>query len=60
VKEGEYGEYYVFMYENGTTRPIETVLRRGGGRIKAKDGDGESKIYYKHLCKCPSEPPVQL
>jgi hypothetical protein len=30
------------MYENGIMRHIETVLRRRGGRIKEKDGRGES------------------
>jgi hypothetical protein len=34
-KEGEYG-----VNENGTMRPVETVLRRGRGRIKEKDGRG--------------------
>jgi hypothetical protein len=29
VKEGEYGgSIYIFMYENGTMRPAETVLGR--------------------------------
>jgi hypothetical protein len=23
--------YYVFMYENGKMRPVESVLRMGGG-----------------------------
>jgi hypothetical protein len=48
------------MYENGTMRPVETVLRKGGGEIKEKDGGGKSKIYCKHFCKCHSVPPVQL
>jgi hypothetical protein len=26
------------MYENGTMRPTETILRRGGRGIKEKDG----------------------
>jgi hypothetical protein len=29
----------------------------GGGGIKEKDGMGESKIYYKYLCKCHSVSP---
>jgi hypothetical protein len=29
------------MYENGTMRPIETVLGRVGRRRKEKDGEGE-------------------
>jgi hypothetical protein len=27
VKKGEYGR--IIMYENGTMRPVETILRRG-------------------------------
>jgi hypothetical protein len=34
-------KYYVFMYKNGTMRPVETVLRRGK-RLKEEDGGGES------------------
>jgi hypothetical protein len=30
------------MYENGTMRPVETVLRRGAGEIKENDGGDES------------------
>jgi hypothetical protein len=30
------------MYENGPIRPVETVLKRGGGGIKGKDRGGES------------------
>jgi hypothetical protein len=37
------------MYENGKMRPVETVLRKGEGKIKEKDGLGESKIYYKQF-----------
>jgi hypothetical protein len=29
------------MYENGKTRPVETIPRVGGGRIKENDGGGE-------------------
>jgi hypothetical protein len=35
-------KYYVFIYENGIIRLVETVLRRGRGRIKEKEGAGES------------------
>jgi hypothetical protein len=31
------------MYENGTMRPVETVLRTVGGRIKEKGGGSECK-----------------
>jgi hypothetical protein len=30
------------MSTNGTMRPVETVLRKGGGGIKKKDGGSES------------------
>jgi hypothetical protein len=30
------------MYENRTMKPVEIVLRRREGRIKEKDGGGES------------------
>jgi hypothetical protein len=37
------------MYENGTIRPVETVLKKVVGEIKENDGEGESKIHCKHL-----------
>jgi hypothetical protein len=30
--------YFVFMFENGTMRLVETVLRREKGGIKENDG----------------------
>jgi hypothetical protein len=36
--------YYKFIYENGTMRPVETVLRRGEG-IKEKDGE----VNLRHI-----------
>jgi hypothetical protein len=30
--------YYVFMYESGKIRPVETILRKG---VKENDGGGE-------------------
>jgi hypothetical protein len=42
------------MHENGTMKSVETILRNRRGGIKEKDGGVESKIYYKHLCKCHS------
>jgi hypothetical protein len=35
-------EYYVLMYENSKVKPVETILRMGGGRIKENDGGGQS------------------
>jgi hypothetical protein len=45
------------MYENGTMRPVETILRRGGRGKKENDGGGKSEIYCKHFCKCHNVPP---
>jgi hypothetical protein len=39
------------MYENGTLRPDETVLR-GEKRIKENDEGGESEIHCKNFYKC--------
>jgi hypothetical protein len=34
-------KYYLFLYENGKMRPIETILTMwGGGGIKENDGEG--------------------
>jgi hypothetical protein len=30
------------MYEDGTMKPVEIILRRGEGEIKEKEGRGES------------------
>jgi hypothetical protein len=31
VKEVNMVKYYALMYENGKKRPVETILRTGGG-----------------------------
>jgi hypothetical protein len=31
------------VYENGKTRPVETILRMGEGAIKENEGGGEFK-----------------
>jgi hypothetical protein len=31
----------VEVHENGTSRPVETLLRKGEGRRKEKDGGGK-------------------
>jgi hypothetical protein len=39
---------YIFMYENGTMRPVETVLRRVGGRRKM-EGMNVSKYVVSSI-----------
>jgi hypothetical protein len=47
------------MHENRKIRPVETILRMGGG-LKKDDGRGEfNKIYFKNFCKCHNVLPVQ-
>jgi hypothetical protein len=64
VRKGEGGRmwwnYYIFMYENGTMRSGDTVIRKGRVGIKENDGGGEFKTHCKYFCNCPSVLPVQL
>jgi hypothetical protein len=58
--EGEYGGNYVFMYENGKMRPVESVP--GMGKWGTKENDGGlnlTTIYWKNFGKCHNVPPVQ-
>jgi hypothetical protein len=49
------------MYENGTMRPVETVLRkRGRGKRRKMEGGNFAKRYSKHFCKYHNVPLVQL
>jgi hypothetical protein len=52
------------MYENGTRRPVESVLRRQGkgrGRAnKENNGGNKSNTYCEHFCKCHNVPLVEL
>jgi hypothetical protein len=34
--------YFVYVYENRTTKPVEIVLRRGAERMRKNGGGGES------------------
>jgi hypothetical protein len=46
------GSTFFFFFFKGR------ILR--GREIEEKDGEGESKIHHKHLCKCQNVPSVQL
>jgi hypothetical protein len=50
------------MNENGTMRPVETVLRKGEEEIKEKERGGMNltKIHHGYFCKCYYVPLVQL
>jgi hypothetical protein len=41
-------------------RPVETIIRIGGGSINENDWRVNlTKIYRKHFCKCHNVSPVQ-
>jgi hypothetical protein len=45
--------YFVYMYENRTMEPVETVLRRAGrGMCENDEGVNLTKICSKHIRKC--------
>jgi hypothetical protein len=49
------------MYDNGTVRPVETILRKGERSERRKMEElNPTKMYCKHFCKCYNVPPVQL
>jgi hypothetical protein len=41
-------------------KPVQIVLRRGGGGKRENDGRGKSKIYCRHKCKYHNVSPVQI
>jgi hypothetical protein len=53
VKEGKYGGLFVFMIGNRRMKPVEVVLRSGGGRggrlIKRVN---LIRLFCKHRRKC--------
>jgi hypothetical protein len=48
------------MYENGTVRPTETVLRRGEGGIKEKGGEVNLRYIVSAFVNVTMYPPIQL
>jgi hypothetical protein len=59
-REGEREQWIcgwtLYMCIKQTMKSVGIVLRRGGG-MKENNGGGESKIYYKHICKCHNVSP---
>jgi hypothetical protein len=43
--------YFGFIYENRRIKPVEIVLRSGGGGGKKEYEGSKSKIYFKHIWK---------
>jgi hypothetical protein len=46
------------MYENRTVKPVEIVLRSGGGMRDNDGGVNPIKIYFKHIYKCHNVSPL--
>jgi hypothetical protein len=53
---------FVAIYEHRRMKPVEIVLRRGGGGAKRENDRGVklTKIYFKHICKYHNVSPIQL
>jgi hypothetical protein len=51
---------FTSIYKNRRVKPVQIVLRRGGGGKRENDGRGKSKIYCKHKCKYHNVSPVQI
>jgi hypothetical protein len=49
VKEGEYGESTLYSCMKIDNKTCWNCSKEGEEGIKEKDGEGESKIYRKHL-----------
>jgi hypothetical protein len=46
--------------KNRKMTPIESILKRGIGRMEENDGGVNlTKIHSKHFCKCHKAPPIQ-
>jgi hypothetical protein len=45
------------MYEYGTLKTVEAILRGGGGRRRIMEGTNQTGIHYMHMRKCHSNPP---
>jgi hypothetical protein len=41
--------YFVSIYGNRKLKPVEIILRRGGGEKIENNGRGKSKIYCKNM-----------
>jgi predicted DNA-binding antitoxin AbrB/MazE fold protein len=51
----------MYLYENGTMKPVEIVLiSEGNGCGRMMEGVNLTKVHYKYVWKCHNETPVQL
>jgi hypothetical protein len=48
--------YFVYVYENGTMKSVEIILRMGKGGLMERVS--LLNIHYKHICKCHIETPL--
>jgi hypothetical protein len=49
--------YFISIYGNRGMKPVEIVLRMGGGKGRMMEGVNLTKIYCKHKCKYDNVPP---
>jgi hypothetical protein len=45
------------MYEQGTLKPVEAILRRGRGKRENNGGNEPSWVQYMYIWKCNNEIP---
>jgi hypothetical protein len=48
------------MYEYGTLKPVEVILRSRWGKRENNGGDEPNQVHCKHIWKCHNETPIQL
>jgi hypothetical protein len=52
--------YSIYLYENRRMILGEVILNRGGERGRMMEVMNLTKVHFKFIWKCDSEPPVQL
>jgi hypothetical protein len=58
LNEGEYGLMYSLdVYEYGTLKPAEVIVRRGRGRGRRVEGMNETREHCMHTWKHHNENP---
>jgi hypothetical protein len=49
--------YFLHIYENGTLKLVEVILRRRGGRRRIMEGINQTRVHCVHIWKCHKETP---
>jgi hypothetical protein len=60
LRRVKWWSYFLYMYEYGTLKPIQVILRRGRKKRKKIEGMNQTGIYNTHIWKCYIDTHVQL